>query len=512
MPHHRVPWWAWGLLAASTLPFANGRFSFWVAPWLAFTGLIAFTRTAPARAAVGGSVLLLAGGAAVHSLGVLPFRGAAYVAAAIVIGLAAVPPFLLDRVTIRRLPPLAGSLVLPCTWVAIEWAAGRFGPYGTWGALGYTQRDRLALVQMVSVTGVHGLSFLLMWVASAGAMLLAALPERRVKPAMAAGLVLVLTVSAGAIRLARAPRADDGVPVALVTPRIQTYLGKTTGVNAPLGVALLASSRRQALNDDARKAFRDRSESLATELLLRTQRAAVQGARIVLWSEAALIVAPEDETAFVERAGILARDHGLHLAVSFLRLSVDGSGRIENLTILLSPSGKPLWRFLKAHPVPGLERCVAGDGLLPMAGTPVGRLTTAICFDADFPAFLRQAAGADLLLIPADDWKEISRVHSAMAAFRAVELGVPIARSASAGVSAVVDAYGREISTLGYFGTEERTLLARIPVGSVGTIYGRAGDALPVLCAGSGVVLLLFALLGGAKPTRILGESRASLG
>jgi apolipoprotein N-acyltransferase len=284
------------------------------------------------------------------------------------------------------------------------------------------------------------------------------------------------------------------VRVALVTPEVQTYLGATSGVNAPLGTALLASSRRKAVEGAARDAFRARSVELETELLGRTERAARDGARFVVWSEGALMVAADAETEFLKRAGDAASRLGLHLGVSYLTLPLDGRGRIENVTTLLGPSGPPLWRYLKAHPVPGMERCVAGDGRLPSASTPAGRVTTAICFDLDFPAFLRQAAGADLLLVPSDDWSEIARVHAAMAAFRAVELGVPIARSTSAGISHAVDAYGRELASLDFDAGGERTLLATLPAGSVRTLYGSVGDVVPALAAllGAGLGMAAF--------------------
>jgi len=150
---------------------------------------------------------------------------------------------------------------------------------------------------------------------------------------------------------------------------------------------------------------------------------------------------------------------------------------------------------------------VAGDGRLPSASTPAGRVTTAICFDLDFPGFLRQAAGADLLLVPSDDWSEIARVHAAMAAFRAVELGVPIARSTSAGISQAVDAYGRELASLDFDAGDERTLLATLPAGSVRTLYGSVGDVVPALAALLGAGLGIAAFRRGPAAARPLSRS-----
>ena len=58
-----------------------------------------------------------------------------------------------------------------------------------------------------------------------------------------------------------------------------------------------------------------------------------------------------------------------------------------------------------------------GDGRLPVVPTRDGRVATAICYDADFPEFMRQAGqgSADILIVPANDWKEIKSVHFQMA-------------------------------------------------------------------------------------------------
>jgi apolipoprotein N-acyltransferase len=84
-----------------------------------------------------------------------------------------------------------------------------------------------------------------------------------------------------------------------------------------------------------------------------------------------------------------------------------------NESILIDPKGIVVWRYQKAHPVPG-EPFPPGDGKVPTVQTPYGRLATVICFDADFPGTIRQArqAGADVLLVPSNDWREIPNACS----------------------------------------------------------------------------------------------------
>ena len=83
----------------------------------------------------------------------------------------------------------------------------------------------------------------------------------------------------------------------------------------------------------------------------------------------------------------------------------------------------------------------------------MGRMATAICFDADFPEFIRQAGqgSADLLIVPANEWKAIKNIHAQMAAFRAIENGVLARAAAASGISSAFDPWGRVLGVADYF-------------------------------------------------------------
>ena len=165
--------------------------------------------------------------------------------------------------------------------------------------------------------------------------------------------------------------------------------------------------------------------------------------------------------------------------------------------MLFGPAGNIAARYIKTTAVPGFEAKfgVRGDGRLPMVETPHGRITTAICYDLDFPWLIRQAGQgrADLLLVPASDWREIGELHHVAAVFRAVENGVTLVRATRWGWSAVVDACGRELARLDHFTASERVLIAEVPVAGRRTLYARIGDAWAWLCVAGLVGLIVWA-------------------
>ncbi|MGN9846483.1 hypothetical protein ACTMTI_51100 [Nonomuraea sp. H19] len=64
---------------------------------------------------------------------------------------------------------------------------------------------------------------------------------------------------------------------------------------------------------------------------------------------------------------------------------------MRNEAVLADPRGQAVRTQQKARPVPGLDRFDPGDGRVPTADTPFGRLAGVTRFDADFPALMRQA-------------------------------------------------------------------------------------------------------------------------
>jgi apolipoprotein N-acyltransferase len=93
------------------------------------------------------------------------------------------------------------------------------------------------------------------------------------------------------------------------------------------------------------------------------------------------------------------------------------------------------------------------------------------------------------------EWKEIKDLHVQMAAFRAIENGVPIVRPAASGISSAFDPWGRLLGVSDYFAPGDHTLTVQVPVGGIRTLYARTGDLFAWLCvAGLAVGLAIAAV------------------
>ena len=193
---------------------------------------------------------------------------------------------------------------------------------------------------------------------------------------------------------------------------------------------------------------------------------------------------------------IASKEH-VYLGLSLAVWSPGQPHPLENKIVLIDPMGKIAFQFLKARPTPGPEiaRAQVSDGKLPSLLTPFGKLSTAICYDMDFPRLIAQAGkqNVDIMLSPAGDWAGIDPRHTQMAQFRAIEQGFNLVRQANLGLSAAYDYQGRALAAMDDPHSRDLTLVADIPSVGVHTLYARWGDWFVWICCAA---FAAFVLLG----------------
>jgi len=105
------------------------------------------------------------------------------------------------------------------------------------------------------------------------------------------------------------------------------------------------------------------------------------------------------------------------------------SNKNDNMAVLCDPGGNQLFRYEKTNSWYPTD----SNGVISKADTLYGKIGMAICFDMDFPAFIRQAADVDILLVPAYDTKKISPFHTESALLRGLEYGFSVVRQCNTG-------------------------------------------------------------------------------
>lgn len=463
--------WGWFSLSMICLPFANGAHSVPLAAWLAPVGLVALGRHGPRRWRWLLLFVVLLAAWSFQFRGMVPLPLPGFMAVAAAYTALQVAPLAIDAALYRRLPAWAGLFIYPAAMSAIELAYTNSSPYGSWGSTAYSQFGNLPMLQIVSVTGIYGLTFLVCSLAGVINAVKAGGAEWR--SILVGYSIMVLAV------------------VAWGTWRLQahSHTNKTVQIT---GIAQdsLAVMRDQSINDALwsgralSQVDRARAHAMTAtaddHLTTRTIAAARAGSSIVLWSEGAGQVLHEDEPAFLARLGEVARYQHIYIAAAYLRYDARPVRPLQNKIVLVAPDGRQLGEFLKARPVPGLEGKVLQTRAqgVPVYATPYGNLATYICFDMDFPELVREAGvhAADIILVPASDWREIDPWHARMAAFRAIETGATVLRSTAKGRSLAADPFGRIIGETDYYNAPDAPLSVKVAGTRIGTLYGQMGD------------------------------------
>lgn len=333
------------------------------------------------------------------------------------------------------------------------------------------------------MAGLGAVSFVVALAAPALAAALHRPPDVRPTAVLLALTAAVLTF--GAVRLAGSSDNSRTVQTAAIAAK-PSDLRSVYATKAGCGSDGCASARR-----DARR--------IGEAMLSRTTAEAGAGADLVVWSEVGIPVFLDELPELTGRLQALTREHRLYLAAA-LWVIEPGTRLWRNQVLLLTPDGQVVETYLKSRPVPG-DLDVIGPGALPVQATAIGRLGLGICYDLDFPDLARTAAGADVLLVPASDWAEITPLHASMVALRAVENGYAVVRPARQGLTLATDRYGRVLQAGDWFTSDEPTVRARVPVAGAPTFYARTGDVLPYVAL-AGLLVLAWTAVGGRRGQR----------
>ncbi|MEZ4419739.1 MAG: apolipoprotein N-acyltransferase [Nitrospirales bacterium] len=391
--------------------------------------------------------------------------------------------------TLQRALPKLLWLGAPALWVALEFVRTYALSGFPWALLGYSQYQWLPVIQFADMTGVYGVSFvivmgnvaltsLLLWIYGKTRGLTIQVPW----VSMASfGCILVLVLAYGSWRVQEQADLDASA---------QT-----------LSIGVVQANIDQAVKWN--EAYRDETLQRYASL---SQKAG-KNTDLLIWPEAATPFLFEQEPTYQSQVLNIAKD--THSSLLFgsptLRFQQDGRPYLYNSAFLVTAAGRVSDRYDKRHLVPfgeyiplrsilffldklvvGIGDFKAGQGAMTMQipTTPPDsgpRFGVAICFEVIFPDLVRRMAQEDanfLVTITNDAWFGNSAApyqHFGMVVFRAVENHLGFARAANTGISGFIGADGRILSQTPIF--SEHAVTGSLPLGSSSpTFYTQFGD------------------------------------
>ncbi|MBD0305311.1 MAG: apolipoprotein N-acyltransferase [Nitrospiraceae bacterium] len=492
-------------------PFCFPNFDLGMLAWVALVPLhLALDRLAPRRAfwlgwcagwiASAGAMFWVV--TAMHTYGKLPlilsYFALALLAAYLGLYMAV---YALGLAWLRRAAPLFAFSGAPFLWVSLELIRTYLFSGLPWALLGYTQYQWLPVIQIADLTGVYGVSFLIVLVN-------AAVSE-----------IGLWVWSGGQVQSDRSfpwlssSSATLAMAVTLLYGQSVLNTGRQLDLKQSLTIGVVQPNIDQAHKwDDAyRRETLDRYADLTARI--------AKGADMIIWPEAATPFLFEQEKGYRAELTNLVQSHGVPLLFGSpaLRYSANGLPYLLNSAYLFSPQGEILGRYDKRHLVPFgeyiplrsilffLDKLVEGIGdfeagtvptVLSLPSKPAGsdgmsldppvRFGVVICFEVIFPDLVREFVrdGAEFMVtITNDAWFGDSAApyqHFGMVVFRAVENHVAFARAANTGISGFIDRQGRIMKASPIF--METALTDQIPARNTPTFYSHYGDVFAYGC------------------------------
>ncbi|MBA4098716.1 MAG: apolipoprotein N-acyltransferase [Rhodospirillum sp.] len=383
----------------------------------------------------------------------------------------------------RNAPLLARALLLAAAWTVAAWLSGHLFTGFPWNLPAYVWSLNLPMMQSVAWWGAWGLTFVTILLS--GVLALMGRGDRRqdVRAGGAVLAVLAVLYGLGAWRLA----PDDAGDLAAVT-RPATMLRLVQG-NIDQWEKLTGAHRDRDIMQHVR---------------LSTATPGLEQVQAVIWPETAATVFLDRRDDWRKLVATAAPPNGLLVTGALRGDPPQGEPeRYWNSLAVIDPQARIVATADKFHLVPlgeyvplrevigpfvskltaGAGDFSAGPGPVTVQAPGLPPFSPLICYEVIFPGAVIDASNRPdwLLSVTNDGWFGRSPgpyQHFASARFRAVEEGLPLARAANTGITAMVDPFGRVIASLP-LGTEG-TLDVLLPAPLAPTLFSRTGLLLPV--------------------------------
>ena len=392
-------------------------------------------------------------------------------------------------------------LFTPFLWVALEYLRSLLLTGFPWANLSYSQYLNLPFIQMADITGACGPSFVILLVNATLFCIFRQWPKRifPFKEVIVTAIFLLGFLIYGYIKMGMVDRQ-----------MIQ---------NPPLKIGLVQGDIDQSIKWD--KGFQLETLKIYEKLSFRV---AEEKPDLIIWPETATPFFFQDAKEYQPLVLDIPKKTSAFLLFGSPFYKIErGKVNHYNSAYLVSPSGEIVGKYDKIHLVPFGEYVPMQD-LLFFIGSlgegigdfhsgkeiynfslPQGKFGVLICFEIIFPDLCRKFVkkGANFLVtITNDAWfgrTSAPYQHFSMAAFRAVENRVFVARAANTGITGIIDPKGKILKEGGIFRQEAMNGMIRLS--NQKTFYTLHGDVFAWAGSAFSILLLAYALFQKPNPS-----------
>ncbi len=339
---------------------------------------------------------------------------------------------------------------------AAEWGRSNLFTGFPWNLYGMTWTGSLAMLQIISVIGIAGLSYVTLVCFSAVGYAIQGIEKKSLK-ALTVILAIVPFIGIylyGDSRLRDNPtQYDTNTIVQMIQPNIpqaDKWNGDKVWDNYRQTLSLLTDDITKNYPVKPQNRFVVLPETAITYHHLATPQAreALQGR----------ISGYDEKNLFILTGALMRDDAGYHNSLITLNRDTEIISSFDKFHLVPFGEYMPLDKYIPLGPLVGFEGFVEGDGPHTIApDKDVPAFSPLVCYEVIFSGHViarDEPAPKWIVNATNDAWYGFSAgpfQHLAHAQYRAIEEGLPVVRVANTGISAVFDSYGRPVLTTGLF-------------------------------------------------------------
>lgn len=466
------------MLSSVAYYFSTGIYNYWILTWVAPIPLFLYALAAPVvPVAFASAIIYLIGFSSsilAYANTIIPISILVYgnIINAIIFTILLV----LFRYMAFKKEHWAWSFVFASGWTAFEFITSLLSPAGTFDSIAYTQVFNLPMIQIASITGIWGITFLLMLVPVSIALSWHYRKNSKfcLKTIVIPISILILTLIFGLYRL--------NLPV--------------QGPSVKIGMA----SINMSLEELRSRGQQQEAEKIISRYIHCIDLLSRSGAEVILLPEKIIALNLSEQPQILRLLADAARNNQITLIAG---LSIQDDSKLYNSAYLFSPRGEITLKYDKQHLLPFSEgQYTFGKELSIIDTGDKGLWGITICKDMDFeePSRGYSQRGVNLLFVPALDFKADALLHARIAIIRGVEGNYAVARAAQWGLLSLSSNKGNIIDMASDNADNSDVLLiGEIKLDQGKSIYGELGDWFGYFSEGLFIFLLLLFVLSMRK-------------
>ncbi|MEO6290796.1 MAG: nitrilase-related carbon-nitrogen hydrolase [Ginsengibacter sp.] len=358
-------------------------------------------------------------------------------------------------VAVRRIVITTQSWIsvfaFPVLFTASEFIMLNVSPEGSSSSLAYTQMNFLPIIQVASVTGILGITFIVSFISSAIAVGWHFRLQKNINSTIAA--------------------VSFSLPIIVLMFGIMRIYSKAEIFSFKAGLLTLDEQ------------FHDVKMHPDFQNSIQTTRYYAEAIRKLADSEVQLIVAPERainvnnavNRDIISLLSTVAKQKRAYIIMGYTNFKSETQ---HNSGLVINPEGDVIVDYNKVHLIDGLENRFSPGNKIGLFTFNQMQAGIAVCKDLDYPDYINKYGKSRIkfMVVPSWDFVINDWLHSRMTILRGVENGFSMIRTARQGRLTISDCYGKVTYETNASKGHKSYLSGKVSIENKHTLYSRFGN------------------------------------